>query len=115
MKHLHLFIVAALLAFLTACSTLGVPAPQTLTQRLAVATSSATAAVGTASTLLAAKKISPSDAENIARQADNVIAGVQIARALAPVDPAAADAKLQQSLAVLSALNAYLLAKEQGK
>ena len=103
-----------LLAFvLVACSSLGAPAPQTLNERIAVTVASVTAVRQSATVLLQAKKISVTDAENIQQQADNVVTGAQIARSLAPVDPNAADAKLQQTRAVLTALQAYLATREK--
>jgi hypothetical protein len=64
-------------------------------------------------TLLTAKKISADDAQNLQKQADNVRAGTVIAQSLLATDPAAADAKIQQTRAVLIALQAYLAAKEK--
>lgn len=109
-------LVAALLAFvLVACTSLGAPAPQTLNERIAVTVTAVTAVRQSATSLLVAKKLSVQDAENIQQQADNVVAGAQIARTIAGVDPAAADAKLQQTRAVLLALQAYLASKEAPK
>jgi hypothetical protein len=103
------------LVILTACAGLGVPSPQNTGERIAVTVVSVTAVRQSATTLLVAKKISPDDAEHIQRQADNVIAGAQIARAMLAVDPAAADAKLLQTRQVLLALQAYLAAREGAK
>jgi hypothetical protein len=108
-KSITLMLAALLLS---ACAALGLSTPETLPQRIAVTVSTVTAVRTSAVTLLAAKKLSVADAENIQQQADNVIAGAVIARNLAPVDPAAADAKLQQTRAVLLALQTYLASKE---
>lgn len=109
-------LAAALLAvLLVACTSLGAPAPQTLNERIAVTVTAVTAVRQSTTTLLTAQKLSVQDAENIQRQADNVVAGAQIARTLAGVDPAAADAKLQQTRQVLLALQAYLATKEAPK
>ena len=96
-----------------ACAQLGVPSPETTRERLVVTVGAVTAVRQAATTLLVAKKLSVDDAENIQRQADNVIAGVTVARTMLTVDPAAADAKLQQTRAVLVALQAYLATKEK--
>lgn len=101
-----------LVALVTACAQLGVPTPETLNQRIAVTVGTVTAVRASTTTLLTAKKLSADDADNIQRQADNVIAGAQVARSLATTDPAAADAKLQQTRAVLTALQQYIAAKE---
>jgi integral membrane sensor domain MASE1 len=108
-RSIPLMLAAFLLA---ACAQLGLATPETLPQRIAVTVSSVTAVRTSAATLLAAKKISVSDAENIQQQADSVVAGAAVARTLGPIDPAAADAKLQQARAVLVALSAYLASKE---
>lgn len=107
-------ILLALLALLlVGCEALGTPAPQTTAQRIATTVASVTAVRESTRTLLVARKISPDDAANVQVQADNVIAGAQIARSLLTADPAAADAKLQQTQAVLLALQAYLATKEK--
>lgn len=107
-------ITALLLALvLAACTGLGAPAPQTLNERIAVTVTAVTAVRESTTTLLRARKLSVQDAENIQQQADNVVAGAQIARSLAGVDPTAADAKLQQTRQVLIALQTYLAAKEK--
>lgn len=104
---------AAVMVFVIGCAQLGVPAPQTLSQRIAVTVSSVTAVRQSTTVLLTSRKISAADAENIQAQADNVVAGAQVARSLAGIDPAAADAKLQQTRAVLLALQQYLASKEK--
>lgn len=111
----NLALMGAALVLFAACAAFGVPTPETLNQRIAVTTSSVTAVRQSAATLLQAGKLSVQDAENIQAQADNVIAGVIVARSLSGVDPAAADAKLQQTRAVLLALQAYLTARETKK
>lgn len=113
MKLFQTLMLALLALVLAACTTLGTPAPQTISERIAVTVATVTAVRQSATTLLQAKKISVADAENIQQQADNVVAGAQVARSLAPVDPSAADAKLQQTRAVLTALQAYLTTREK--
>jgi hypothetical protein len=103
------------LAILTACSSLGMLEPQSPAERIAATVVSVTAIRQSTQTLLVAKKITPDDAEHVQRQADQVVAGAQIARSMLGVDPAAADAKLQQTRAVLLALQSYLAAREGAK
>ena len=105
----------ALFALLVGCAQLGVPTPETTQERIAVTVASVTGVRQSTLTLLQAKRITPDDAENIQKQADNVIAAAQVARSLVGVDPAAADAKLQQTRAVLLALQQYLLTKQEKK
>lgn len=115
MKIIHAFIVLLLATVLAACTSFGAPPPQTINERIAVTVTAVTAARQSAATLVRAGKLSAQDAENIQQQADNVVAGARIAQTLSGVDPAAADAKLQQTRAVLLALQAYLTAKETSK
>jgi len=114
MNKLFRIVAAALAAVaLVACTSLGSPAPQTLNERIAVTITAVTAVRQSTTTLVAAGKLSAQDAENIQQQADNVRTGATIARSLAGVDPTAADAKLQQTRAVLLALQSYLASKEK--
>ena len=106
------FVLALGAVVLAACGSLGTPVPQTLNERIAVTVNTVTAVRKSAETLLVAGKLSRADAQNIQQQADNVVAGAQVARTMVSVDPGAADAKLQQSIAVLTALQAYLATKE---
>lgn len=115
MTWIRSVLAALALAFLAACGSLGLATPETPAQRIAATVVSVTAVRQSAQTMLVAKKITPDDAENIQRQADNVIAGAQVARSMLGVDPAAADAKLQQTRQVLLALQAYLAAREGAK
>lgn len=96
------------------CAQLGIATPQTLNERVAATVASVTAVRQSTQTLLVAGKITPADAQNVQTQADTVVAGAQIARTIAPTDPAAANAKLQATIQVLTSLQAYLAAK-QGK
>lgn len=107
------FLLALLALALAGCGSLGTPAPQTTAQRIAVTVAGVTALRESTRTLLAARKISADDAANVQAQADNVVTAARIARETLAVDPAAADAKLQQTQAVLTALQAYLATKEK--
>jgi hypothetical protein len=112
MKKISLFLAALVLS---ACAQFGVPTPQTLSQQIAVTVTTVSGVRENAAMLLQTKRISVEDAENIQKQADAVVAGATIARSLAVTDPASAQTKLQQTRAVLLALQQYLLAKEAGK
>jgi hypothetical protein len=108
-KKLSMFLVALMLV---GCQTLGVPSPETLSQKIAVTVVTVTEVRKQAFDLLVVKKISPEDAKNIQSQADNVVAAAQVARTMAATDPVGADAKLQATRAALVALQAYLLSRE---
>lgn len=106
-----LLISAPLVVILPACTTLGVPQPQTFNERLAAGYSTVSGVRNAATSLLQAGSISADDAENIQVQADNARAGLDIARVVSNTDMQAADAKLQATLLVLEALDQYLRSK----
>lgn len=104
------FLLAVML--LAGCQLLGVPTPETFSERLAVGYSTTTTVRQTTLTMLQARKLTPDDAENIQQQADNARAGLDIARTMRGVDLQAADARLTATLTGLTALEAYLRARE---
>lgn len=101
-------------ALLVGCAQLGVPTPDTVNQKIAVATVTVTSVRNTAATLVTAGKISPDDAENVQKQADTAREGLNVARTLGGKDPLAADNKVEAVTVILKALQSYLLTK-QGK
>ena len=113
MRRLLNLQLAFLFMLLAACTTLGVPSPETTEERIVVTMNAVIAARNSATALLTAKKISAADAENVQQQADNVRAGALIARSMLATDRTAADAKLQQVRTALVALQAYLATKEK--
>ncbi len=106
-------LTAAFVASAPGCSQLSVPQPKTTEERIVVALATVSGVRDAAATLLAAGKIDVADAENVQRQADNVRAGVMLARSMLSADPSGADAKLRQTQAALAALQAYLATKEK--
>jgi len=107
------FIAAFLLVMLvSACSTFGVPTPQTFNQNLAVSIAANTSVRETATTLLQAGKISAIDAQNIQAQADVAREGLNVARTLSGTDLASAQGRLEATTAALKALQAYLATKQ---
>lgn len=99
---------AALLLALSACASIGVPTPQSYSERLAAGYTSVTSIRLSAATLLNGRVIGSADAENLQRQADVAREGLDVARTLAGVD---AETKLQTTLQVLQAAQSYLCAK----
>jgi hypothetical protein len=93
---------------MSACQTIGVPTPQTFSERLATGYSSVTAVRTSAATLLNGRVISSSDAENVQKQADTAREALDIARGLTGVD---AQNKLDSALLILQAAQAYLCKK----
>jgi hypothetical protein len=104
--------IAMLCALLVGCASVGIPAPQTMYERVAVAQATVTQLRSTATVLLDAKRISSKDAENVLKQTDAATEGIALAMAMAVTNPAGADAKLQTAMQVLQALQTYLANKQ---
>lgn len=113
-KPLYAAFAAYLLVILTACTTIGVPAPQTFNERLAAAYSTVTAARDTTATLLTSGRLSAADAQNVQQQLDNARTGLDLARQVHATDPAGGDAKLDAIVVGLTALQAYLQSHTKG-
>lgn len=107
MKQLRHGLWAAIL-LLTACQFLGLEQPRSFSDRLLVGYATVTSVRQSAETLLVAKAITVDEAVNVQQGADNARAGLDIAAQVESVDPKAADARLQASMTILRALNAYL-------
>lgn len=110
------FFLTWAIVLLTACASVGGGAgPQTFNQKLFVAASALAEMRNSTATLLQAKRISVEDAEHLLEQTDMLRAGLDLAHTTSFADPTAADAKLQQTLLILQATQAYLLAREARK
>lgn len=103
--------ILLILAGITACAQLGLLSPQSFEEKLTAATASVTAARDLTAVLIGKEKIGSEDGQHILDQLRNARAGLDIARAMARTDPAAADAKLTTIRTGLVALQAYLAAK----
>lgn len=97
---------------LSACSALGVPSPQSFKQKLGAAYEADTAVLTSTQALLSADKITAADAKNVEAQADNVKAGLDIARSTYATDQTAGSTKLQSVITALSGLQTYLGSKK---
>ena len=98
---------------LAACAQLGLPQAKTFEDRLSASYATATTVVKTTTILLNAKKIGSADAENVLAQARNLQTGLKIAEQMNKTDPSGANAKLDALEAGLTALDAYLKAKQK--
>ena len=103
--------VTPVLASLVACAALGLTKPTTFNQQIATGYGAATSVLQTADTLLKAGKISSNDAANVEVQADNLKAGLDIARQTYATDQATAGNKLAATLTAIQALTQYLSTK----
>ncbi len=114
-KSVRLFVVVLVAAILIGCAALGTPAPATFNQKLAVTVATVTEVRNTAATLVAAKKISAVDAQNVQAAADVAREGVSVARGMSGTNLTEATTRLELAQSSLKALQAYLLTKQGGK
>lgn len=98
-----------LLLVIAGCA--GIPTPETYNEKLAAGYQSVTAVRDAALGLLAAKRLTADDAQNVQQQADHARAALDISRKMRATDPAASDAKLQAAIVGLTALQAYLASR----
>ena len=111
-RHGLFFAKAVAVLIIGACSYIGQPTPETFNERAAAAYTSVTAVRQTALTLLQTRVITPADAQNVQEGADNVRAGIDVARNIAATDPGQAENRLTAAIAALNALNAYLASQQ---
>lgn len=110
MKRLFLILATALL---TACAQLGVPAADTFNKKAVAAHNTVTAVAKAATTLRAAGKLSDADRDNVVATLRSAETGIDLATMVAKTDAPAGMTKLDTSIAVLTALQTYLLTKEK--
>lgn len=115
MKHLNpaTYLMTFMCALLVACASLGVPAPQTMNEKIAAAQAAITQVRVSATQLLNGGKISAADGENVLTTTDAAAKGVEVARTISAQDPTAAQAKLTAIVTGLSALQLYLASRQK--
>ena len=111
MKETRFLIATFALTLIVACSTLGIPTAQTFNEKISAAYIADTAVLTSTDGLLTAGKLTPADAKNIEAQADNVKAGLDIARTINASDATAGANKLTSVITALQALQTYLATK----
>lgn len=104
-------LIGVILVMLVGCSTLGIPSADTFNKKWLAAQQTDTTVLQTDLTLLQAGTISKADAANVEAQADNIKAGLDIARTLYATDQTAGSTKLDSVVIALQALQTYLNAK----
>lgn len=105
-----MLIIATALLFL-GCAQLGVTAPATFNQKEAAAHVTIEGIAKTALSLHQAGKLSEADRSNIVATLRSAESGIDVAKLVAKTDPAGGLTKLDASIAVLTALQAYLATK----
>lgn len=108
MRDYRLLPLVLVLGAMLACASIGVPPPATFNQKADAGLVTVNTILKTTDTLLVAGKLSAADAKNVEAQADNVAAGIAIARSVHATDPPTGDSKLLSVLTALQALQAYL-------
>ncbi len=108
MKRLHFPLLVVTLLMLHACAFLGVPKADTFNKQLAGGYVTVTSIRQLGTTLVTSGKLKPDDADNVLKQTDNARAGLDIAKALGPVE---GRDKLSSTLTVLTGLQGYLATK----
>lgn len=112
MKPYRYTVYAFLLCLLTACATLGLPAPQSLEERIAYANGNVTGLVNSTTNLLNAKRIKVEDAKYVSTVAKESAALLDAAEDAATAgDAVTAEGRLRLAQSVLTSLEAYLTAK----
>jgi hypothetical protein len=109
MKHLrsiNFAICALLLAFISACASNA--APDTFNKRIAAAYVTVNAVADSATAALTAGKITKADATNVVTTTRAALQAIDVANAIHANNPQAGEDKLAATLAVLTALQAYL-------
>lgn len=108
MKMLRNMLMVTVLVAMTACSTLGVPAPKSFNEKLASGYTTVTTVAQATRSLMIGKILTVEDATNVEKQAETAKEGLDVARTLHGTVPAAADQRLAASLVILQTLQKYL-------
>ena len=106
MKTLRVTLFGALFLILTACASLGVPAPKTFADKVSYANSTLTAVVNATSTSLEAGQLSVAEAKSVREIATQARALLDSARAAS--DANVANQNLTLAITVLEQLQTYL-------
>jgi hypothetical protein len=106
--------LAILVAFalLSACASLGVPPADTFAKRLAAGYVTVQTVAEGAAKLHAAGRITSDEARRVHAGLGDAVVGLDAAGALGSTDLAAAQTRLQASIQVLTALQAFLATKQ---
>jgi hypothetical protein len=109
LKNAAAYMAVLVIAFAaSACAEL---APDTFNKKLATGYATVQTVNQSASTLLMAGKITKRDAQNVVDTSRTAVVGLDAAAQLGKTDLAAADAKLNATIAILTALQTYLATK----
>lgn len=110
MRFLRFFLLSLALG-LVACSGLGVSSPVTFNQKVYAAAKTVDTLAASALAARQAGKLSDSDKDNLVQTLNSSLVGLRVATQLNQTDPAAAQTRLDMTVAVLTALQGYLATK----
>lgn len=110
-KYAEFMFTALVILAIAACANLGMQQPDTFNKKVAVAYTTVTAVAESATTALKAGKLSTSDANNVVTTSKAALAAIDVAVAMSVSNPTGANDKLTSTLAILTALQAYLAAQ----
>ena len=105
------YLLALLMVLLSACSSMGALPADTFNKKLLAGYSTVEVLAKSAATLRAAGRLSDADRDNVVDTLRNATAGLDLAAQVGNADPAAGMTKLNATLSVLTALQAYLATK----
>jgi hypothetical protein len=108
-----LWLCAVFAMLLSACTALGIQAPETFNQRLAVGYVTVEGVAKQAQALRASGKLSDADRANVVSTNASAIAALDLAKQMHATNPQAGTEKLTAAITVLNALSAYLATKGQ--
>ncbi len=111
MRIRHYASLGLLCALLTACASLGLAPAKSLSERLAYGYSTLSAVQYAAANATTAGEISPSDAEDVLKLADQARVMLDGAKALLATDPEGAATKLNLAVTILKELQGHLRRK----
>lgn len=111
MKMIRYHLAGLALLLLAGCAQLGIPAPDSFNDRLALAYVTVAEVRSTTATLLTAKKISAEEAERVQESANVARQGLDVARVISKTDMTAAEGRVTAIRTTLQALTAYLASR----
>lgn len=103
--------VFSLMIGIAGCAQLGVQAPKTFNEKALAAYGTVEGIGKQAFTLRQAGKLSDADRDNVVDTLRSSLQGIELAGIISKTDPASGLTKLETSIAVMSALQAYLAKK----
>ncbi len=103
----------ALFIFVSACTSLGVPQPDTFNKKVAAAITMTNTASQTVLTLLKARKITPDESDRYLDRIDSSVKSIAFVQAIHEAEPQAAELRLAVAIKTLELLITELDGRKQ--